>query len=1061
MGISLYLGPFQPFLEDRLLESYLEFREKDPFSPVTILVPNFILVGHLKKNLAVKAGKLFNLQIHTLRHYLEQITEDLVAEEGLKVLPEVLIPWVLKEVARPLLGKNSFFTPVSETPGFPHALRSTLLELREGLFCPADLKKTSESFRKAPGNQKLAQKLEAYASILLAYGEWKKKGGWMDREDFYEKVLGTDLGEKSLWAYGFYDAPALQKKVLVHLTQAGQGRWFIPYDSHPAFEYARDFVEWAKERGQVVREENWRSAESTHLERLQSSIFLDPELNGSSLETPLEESNCKILLCPGEPREAKEAARVLLAEADRCDSVLSDCAVILREPETYRGLLATAFQNQGLPLSRTLPGPLLETFESKTLLILLDCFLKDFPRDTVTNLLSSPVLNSRGFDLSDLEWNPSFWDVISREAKIVEGKAEWQRKLSAWRLLKERGSAEEDEKEPPSLAILSSLHLGRVLGRLFEAKTRFDREKTWPAKAMELCGIFKELTLPGSIREQVISVLESFGLLGESLPLPLSPEDFYSIVSAMLEENRTQVQGLQEGGAQIVDLMQARGVSFEVAVLPGLVEKSVPRMVRQDPLLLDQERVKINENQIWKGKSIPLKQWGAKEERLLFLLALRSVKKALVLTAPQMDPSTGSPRTPSMFLFASVEAVLGKRLDRLGEAPNLVKSIPVNDWIKPDLAHCADSLERLLTVMARARKGVMAPVRAAVEGKPFYFEGCELLRNRQLYRIFTAHDGIMAGREAREKLAQKNSLKSTTLSASRMETFAACPLRYFYKYVLGLSILEDPEHVLRVEPSDKGNLLHGILEETLRHGKRDGWLQQRDLAAGRKALQQVMSKSFQTFEREGVTGAQGLWLFDKWQMGKDLERIVRKVIEDEDWLPVDFEVAFGSGEKEKPVSLPLSDGTSLKLRGRMDRVDISSDTKALRVVDYKSGSSSGYTINQIKHGTKLQLPFYLYALTQLFPEKEARTALYDFITQKGGYLQKGFDSQGKAALEETLKKVLSTALECVEKGLFPAAGKNCPGCDYRMLCGTGAEERGERKREDPKTSGYYSLEELE
>src|SRR5271156_3021933 len=130
MSVSLYLGPYQPFLEEELLTSFQEFRKQDPFSPVTVLVPNFLLVGHLRRALAERAENLFNLQIHTLRHYLESFVEEAVVREDLQTLPDVLAPWILKEVARPILSKGSAFRPVVETPGFYPSLRSTLSELR-------------------------------------------------------------------------------------------------------------------------------------------------------------------------------------------------------------------------------------------------------------------------------------------------------------------------------------------------------------------------------------------------------------------------------------------------------------------------------------------------------------------------------------------------------------------------------------------------------------------------------------------------------------------------------------------------------------------------------------------------------------------------------------------------------------------------------------------------------------------------------------------------------------------------------------------------------------------
>ena len=145
----------------------------------------------------------------------------------------------------------------------------------------------------------------------------------------------------------------------------------------------------------------------------------------------------------------------------------------------------------------------------------------------------------------------------------------------------------------------------------------------------------------------------------------------------------------------------------------------------------------------------------------------------------------------------------------------------------------------------------------------------------------------------------------------------------------------------------------------------------------------------------------------------------------------------------------------------MDRVDVSKDGQSLRVVDYKSGSSTGVSKNSVKAGTKLQLPFYLWALAKLYPQKQARQALYDYITRKGGYKQVPFTPESPQQIQTILSQVLATVNDGVEKGLFPAVGQACEHCDYHRLCGTGMENRGQRKQEDEKVRDYYKLEELQ
>jgi ATP-dependent helicase/DNAse subunit B len=228
-----------------------------------------------------------------------------------------------------------------------------------------------------------------------------------------------------------------------------------------------------------------------------------------------------------------------------------------------------------------------------------------------------------------------------------------------------------------------------------------------------------------------------------------------------------------------------------------------------------------------------------------------------------------------------------------------------------------------------------------------------------------------------------------------------------------------------------------------------------DQKAAQKALGAEMERAFKRFEKEGVPGAQALWAWEKDQIGRDLSSLIEEVLQNKEWTPLDFEVPFGNAKEKNDVAFD-----SFHLQGRMDRVDVSKDGSRLRVVDYKSGSSTGVAKNSVKAGTKLQLPFYLWALQNLFPEKEANQALYDYITRKGGYRQVSFTPDSPDQIRSILSQVLSTVDGSVENGCFPAVGQECDHCDYQRLCGTGMKARGERKKDDKKVKEYFELEEL-
>ncbi|MGH7739560.1 MAG: PD-(D/E)XK nuclease family protein, partial [bacterium] len=882
------------------------------------------------------------------------------------------------EAAARVLRPGSILNAVRDTPGFYRALRKTLAELREGLLTGEKLK--ALTVKKAGGgfSKRFLSKAGELAALLEGYESLKAKGRFVDREDIYFHALELDpVRAGVVWVYGFYDATPLQKKVLLHLARGPSSRWFTPYENHPAFEYAKPFVEWAKGLSRSQEEASFAPENDGPLSRLKTRLFQDdlspmPDKNESSFEA----SDLKIFLCPGEPREGKEVARRLSAQL-KIESLPYDRgAVLLRDTESYRKILPPAFEDQRVPLARPLPTPLMETLEGKAVLLLVDCFLGGFAREATLDFLSLPSLVADAFGAGEEEWNPSAWDGISREAKVVEGRVEWRRRLSAWKRMKERQARREKEEAEPKL-LEAAVVFQKVLEALFEVGEAFRKTKDWSGKAKGLGDWARKFLKAGLIREEVIALLDSFVLFSRFFPKALPAEEFRAVLAALLQEKKTNLNPSRTGGIALFDLMQARGVAFDWVALPGMVEKSIPRLVRQDPLLLDEEREELNrriraaeeaehprssqENFNFSGRPpepisrLALKKEGALEERLLFFLAARSARKGLILTAPILNPLTGAPRTPSLYLFQAAEAVTAKRVSELEALSSLVKIVPAQDWVKPDLDACDDELERILTAFQEARHGKPEAALALTRDRNFYFEGARLLKERQAFRVFTAYDGKIAGSEALALLREKDSLKLKVISASRLETFAVCPLRYFYKYVLGLSVTPEPDRVVQLEGAERGLLMHGILEETLERGLKEKWFAKPGAKRSKafEALEEITTQRFERFSKDGVTGSPALWAWEQGQIREDLRKVLEKVLTDPDWRPLELEAGFGRDRESEgvgSVSFPLAEG-ELRLQGFIDRVDEARDGSALRVVDYKTGSNTGFSDQKLKAGT--------------------------------------------------------------------------------------------------------------
>ena len=206
-----------------------------------------------------------------------------------------------------------------------------------------------------------------------------------------------------------------------------------------------------------------------------------------------------------------------------------------------------------------------------------------------------------------------------------------------------------------------------------------------------------------------------------------------------------------------------------------------------------------------------------------------------------------------------------------------------------------------------------------------------------------------------EKLYGKELLNSVT----RLEEMASCEFRHFLDY--GLRLKERDEYVFT--PADFGTVMHDSLQvfsETLaRRGLDWGSLPdgERDRIAD-ESLTRV------------TDGYNNRILFSTKRneyMMKRLREILRRTVwalqqqvKKGQFRPSDFEFDFG--DDLSAVHFRLDHGASMRLIGRIDRLDIceTKNTRYVKIIDYKTGSTE-LDLEDMYYGLQLQLAVYMNA----------------------------------------------------------------------------------------------------
>jgi len=241
----------------------------------------------------------------------------------------------------------------------------------------------------------------------------------------------------------------------------------------------------------------------------------------------------------------------------------------------------------------------------------------------------------------------------------------------------------------------------------------------------------------------------------------------------------------------------------------------------------------------------------------------------------------------------------------------------------------------------------------------------------------TPHDGIV---RPGHPLVQ--AIAGRTHSATSLQRLLRNPLSYLWEYGLGWTAPELNAEPLTLDSGANGNLVHEILDFALRHLAGEGGLVHADEdaidAAVATAADLVGARWAECTQlppaviwRRTLAEARGL-------AGAALKFGQEGIADMESF----GEVAFGGADPRPGAQLPWDPtisvpipGTALRIKGYIDRLDVSPDRRHAHVRDYKTGKPVDCDV-VIGGGTELQRCLYAFAVrAMLGSEVTVRTAM--------------------------------------------------------------------------------------
>jgi ATP-dependent helicase/DNAse subunit B len=1002
--IDLIIAPPASGKTAECIDRILAAQKGQLLAQVWVLVPNPQAAAQFKARLA-EAGGGMGVRVGEFRHFYKELIE----ENGMfmPIISRALSHRLIQETVREAFdaGELVHYSAIKDKPGFITVLRDAFSELRSAMVLPSTFLGYTRDATLA--RRELAILYNRYSERLISLGWTDGQGqAWLAIEALQTNPsLASRLSLVIVDGFSSFDTARRQFLKLLGeqtgemiITLTGESGSDRQVDSRSAAE----FTELKKVLPLEIHELNVQPrlpAESLHM---QQHVLDTGEVVKLNPQKPF------LLKARSQSDEARETLRWIKELHVRQHVPLDACAIYAANLEMYQPLLRSAAEEFGIRVHFTQADPLSESPAVLAVLDLLQLPLEDFPTRLLLNTLRSPYFNC-GLEAKDLE----NLENVSQQAIIVSGKGQWE---DAWPMLERSDAAEEhldEERRRKNRTKGIDLPALRVrLERFWHLYDQIetDRSQTewveWLESMLTNLGFYDQIN---SERDR-----EACDSLGDALRALLLSESVVGTKVVDYAQFLTDLQGSLLG-AKVEEPREARrnavfigtfanalGARYEAVALVGLSEGLFPVVENPDPFLDEQLRIVLG-----------LEPKLGRHQASTFYQAFTRANTHLLLTRPYLTEE-GEKWEPSPYWQATAKVFTEKAITKVQAS-------------MPRSQSEAASPQELLFWAVQQQKLHYSNDPELIDRWQGLHNAHRVLDQRRSKLAQGVFDGGLV--RLTDQLTSKFSAEYVW-SASRLETYKACPFRFFVDAVLKLEPKETPE--LGLDVAQRGSIIHRVLENVYRRAGEEG-------VPPLELLDEVAEGVFAKAPWNDEFRPSALWEVEKAELLEKLcETVEALELEQGKWNPFGFEHKFGIGSAA-PLALEI-DGNLVQIRGVIDRLDVNPEG-GLRVIDYKSGSPHLSKIDLL-NGSRLQLPIYALAAQEALGLGEVEEGFYWSINEaKAGSIKLSSFTyegmEGPEAAYQAARVHIQEILEGTRVGNFaPKAPKGgCPDyCSAKSWC---------------------------
>lgn len=617
-----------------------------------------------------------------------------------------------------------------------------------------------------------------------------------------------------------------------------------------------------------------------------------------------------------------------------------------------RGILLNPF----IEAIRSVLGILIHDFSYESVFLYLRSGMAGFSMEE-TDALENYVIETGIYGKS--KWTKAFsrrTKEMGDETEPLEKLNRLREKLTAQLLpllsLKKAGAADYVE------ALYEFLTDNEAERQLHQYEILF-QEKNDLAKAREY----------GQIYRLVMDLLDQiYTLIGEE---EMTAQEFLDILNAGFAEIEVGTIPQNVDRVLIGDMERTRLKEIKALFFVGINDGNIPKNSSKGGILSDIDREFLNRSE-WELAPTPRQQMFI--QRFYLYLNMTKPKERLYLSYAKVL-NDGKAVRPS-YLIDTVRTLYPSVSVETPQARPVQEQIVFQNQ---GMTYLADLYRRLAGgYLDREQEKVFYSILSAYRKSDIKKARLQRLEDAAFFQYLHTDLSRVAARAVYGSILEN--------SVSRLELFASCAYAHFLQY--GLSLKERKE--FGFESVDMGNVFHECLQR-FSEGLEESAYTWFDFPGeyGEEQINGIMEAVAAEYGKS-VLYSDERSRYAITRMKRILTRtvsVLQSQLKQGSFVPTDYELSFQQVLHLKDVNIALSAEEQMRLKGRIDRVDIQEDDDRVyvKIVDYKSGDRQ-FDLVALYYGLQLQLVVYMNAAMQKLkkqhPDKEVVPAalLYYHVT---------------------------------------------------------------------------------